>query len=49
MTCSNPSSRVLQLLDTYQVSPEQRQVILEAATKPAEYQAWFVDQFTRNR
>jgi hypothetical protein len=39
----------LQLLDKYPVSPEQRRVIMDAATKPADYQAWFIDQFTRNR
>jgi hypothetical protein len=42
-------SPVSQLLDKYPVSPEQRRVIMDAATKPLEYQAWFVDQFTRNR
>jgi hypothetical protein len=31
------------------VSPEQRRIIIDASTKPPEYQAWFVDQFTRNR
>jgi len=40
---------ISQLLDKHPVSPEQRRVIMEAATKPPEYQAWFVDQFTRNR
>jgi hypothetical protein len=39
----------LQLLDQYPVSHEQRRVIMDAATKTPEYQAWFVDQFTRNR
>jgi hypothetical protein len=42
-------SPALQLLGQYPVSPEQRRVIMDAATKPPEYQAWFVDQFTRNR
>jgi hypothetical protein len=28
---------------------EVRRVIMDAATKSADYQAWFVDQFTRNR
>jgi hypothetical protein len=44
-----PQIPVLQLLDKYPVSPEQHQIIMDAATKPPEYQAWFVDQFTRNR
>jgi hypothetical protein len=39
----------LRLLEKHPVSPEQRRVIMDAATKPPEYQAWFVDQFTRNR
>jgi hypothetical protein len=42
-------SEAFQLLDKYPVSPEQRQIIIDAATKHPEYQVWFVDQFTRNR
>jgi hypothetical protein len=46
---TTPTSPVLALLDKYPVSPEQRDIILDAATKSPEYQEWFVDQFTRNR
>jgi hypothetical protein len=31
------------------ISPEQRRIIMDAATRPPAYQAWFVEQFTRNR
>jgi hypothetical protein len=44
-----PQMPVLQLLDNHQESPEQRRIIMDAAAKPPECQAWFVDQFTRNR
>ena len=40
---------VLQLLNKHPVSPEQRRIIIDASTKPPEYQEWLVDQFTRNR
>lgn len=40
---------LLSLLDKYEINPEQRRIIADASTKPPEYQAWFVDQFTRNR
>lgn len=44
-----PVGSVLELLDKYQVSREQRRIIIDASTRSPNYQKWFVDQFTRNR
>lgn len=49
MPAIDPKAPVLALLGRYEVTDLQRQVIMEAATKPPDYQEWFVDQFTRNR
>lgn len=40
---------VIDLLSKYPVSAEQLRIIIDASTKPPEYQGWFVNQFTRNR
>jgi hypothetical protein len=48
MTNLKPIS-VRDLLLKYPVSTEQRRIIIDASTKPPEYQEWFVNQFTRNR
>jgi hypothetical protein len=49
MAQATTPAAVLKLLDQYSVTPEQRLIIMEAANKPPEHRAWFVDQFTRNR
>jgi len=46
---TDSSLPVLELLSEYQVSPEQRQVIIDASTKSPEYQERLINQFTRNR
>lgn len=40
---------VMEILSKYPVSAEQLRIIIDASTRPPEYQEWLVDQFTRNR
>jgi len=40
---------LLELIDKYDPTEEQRRIILDANTKPLVYRQWFYDQFTRNR
>jgi hypothetical protein len=42
-------AQILALLHTYEISLEQRRIIIETSKKPLKYQEWFLDQFTRNR
>jgi hypothetical protein len=39
----------LNLLSVYSLTAAQQQIIVNVATRPPEYQSWFVEQFTRNR
>lgn len=48
-SAASTKSKLLELVDKYTVSEEQRRVILDASTKPLAYQQWFYNQFTRNR
>ena len=42
-------SKLLKLLDIYDLTEEQRRIIIEASSKPLSSRQWFYDQFTRNR